>query len=331
MSAQWMGFYFDNRDTRLEGSLLLTLLAIADHADSTGAAMGPSRDLIAEKARVTIGQVRRNLRVLEEYGYLQMQRGQGRGKRSFYQLLRPELPRQGLTQKDDTDVTFSEPENDREIKGCMGDTFSENEKGRMGDTFSDDKRVHGRTKKGAPVHTPPTPPYKDNLLNPLEHKPRVRAHARAVSAENFGPPQNLGKKIGDYHFLDFRELLDRAAPHLAGEHLADVRKMWMSGAEPLEVIKCYNTMRMEAWRTHAVTWKTVAGYLPDWQFKKDKGIEPGKENTNYGKPKKIRSAKDYAAAREAWLRKHGVVLDSGSGQGDQPDQPDAIIAGLLNA
>ena len=167
MSAQWMGFYFDNRDTRLEGSLLLTLLAIADHADSTGAAMGPSRDLIAEKARVTIGQVRRNLRVLEEYGYLQMQRGQGRGKRSFYQLLRPELPRQGLTQKEDTDVIFSEPENDREIKGCMGDTFSENEKGCTDDTFSDDKRVHGRTKKGAPVHTPPPPPHKDNPFKPF--------------------------------------------------------------------------------------------------------------------------------------------------------------------
>lgn len=324
-----MGFYFDNRDTRLEGSLLLTLLAIADHADSTGAAMGPSLDLIVERVRLgSRRQVQRLVKELEELGYLQIQRGQGRGKRSFYQLLRPEVPAQSKAEKTGSADRFSE----QEIKGDTHVIFSEEVKGDTDVSFFEQEKVTSETIKGdIAMSSPPTPPYKDNLLNPLENKAVAVPPRGKVSAENFGPPQNLGKKIGDHHFLDFRELLDRAAPHLSGEHLADVRKMWMSGVAPLEVIKCYNTMRMETWRTSRITWKTVAGYLPDWKFRKEKGIEPGKENTNYGKPKKIRSADDYAAALERWEREYDLAAQGRNETGHQPDQPDAVIAGLLPA
>lgn len=65
MSAQWVGYYFDNDDTRIDGSLLLTLLAIADHADSSGLAW-PRRSLIAKKARIRVRQVTRNFRTLED-------------------------------------------------------------------------------------------------------------------------------------------------------------------------------------------------------------------------------------------------------------------------
>lgn len=265
MSAQWMGFYFYNRDTRLEGSLLLTLLAIADHADSSGAAW-PRRDLIADKARISVRQVRRNFRTLEDLGYLETKQGQGRGKQSFYQLLRPEPP----SGKGDNGDTFSEPKTEPEIKGDTDDPFSVEIKGDTDVRFSEIKGDTGDQEKGTPMsekgdtHVRHIYNHQEPSLEP-PNKQAVRSDTKTDIASNFGPPQNLGRKIGDYHFLDFRELLDRAAPHLAGEHLADVRKMWMSGVAPLEVIKCYNTMRMEAWRTHAVTWKTVAGYLPDWK------------------------------------------------------------------
>ncbi|MBX3297446.1 MAG: helix-turn-helix domain-containing protein [Acidobacteria bacterium] len=274
-----------------KGSELLLLLMIANHAHADGTNAFPSLKLLAKECRMSRRQIARLVKTLETSGELQVHR---RGTRTNSYSIRME--------DDPTQLRASAPD------------------------AASDMTV------SPPSDIAVSPPLEPSLtVKEPSHEPRVRARARGDSANDFGQPLYQPEKIGEHTLVEFRELLDAAAPHLTGAHLEDVRQMWRSGSPPLEVIKCYNVMRMETWRTHAVTWKTVARYLPDWKFRKEKGIEPGKENTNYGKPKKIRSAKDYATAREAWLRKHGVVADSGGGPGDQPDQQDQAIAGLLPA
>ena len=283
-----------------KGSELLLMLMIANHAHADGTNAFPSLKLLAEECRMSRRQIARLVKTLEASGELVVHR-RGTRTNSYSIRMEDDPPRAPAATPDATSDKMSPPASDIIVSPPSDITVS--------------------------------PPLEPSLTvkEPSPNKPAVRSNTKGDIASNFGPPQNLGRKIGDYHFPDFRKLLDGAAPHLAGEHLPDVRKMWMSGATPLDVIKCYNVMRMESWRTHAVTWKTVASYLPDWKFKQDKGIVPGQEKTNHGKPKKIRTIADITASRDAWLRKHGVEPDHGSEGSDRPDQQDAIIAGLLNA
>lgn len=291
-----------------KGSELLLLLMIANHAHADGTNAFPSLKLLAKECRMSRRQIARLVKTLEASGELQVRR---RGTRTNSYSIRMEddpsqLPASAPNAASDK---MSPPASDITVSPPSDITMS------------------------PPRDITVSPPLEPSItvMEPSSHEPRVRAHPRAVSAKDFGPPLYQPEKIGGRTLAEFTELLDAAAPHLAGEHPADVRKMWRSGTEPLEVVKCYNAMRMEAWRTSRITWKTVAGYLPDWQFRKDRGIEPGKENTNYGKPKKIRSAADYAAALERWEREYDLAAQGRNETGDQPDQPDAVIAGLLPA
>ena len=89
MSAQWLGYFFD--ETQLAGSELIVALAIADHADSTGRAR-PGMNLLAQKSRLDVRQVRRICRRLETSGYLSTIVGRGRGKIQEFQLIKKRTP-----------------------------------------------------------------------------------------------------------------------------------------------------------------------------------------------------------------------------------------------
>lgn len=328
MSVQAQSWVIAN--SRHKGSELLLLLMIANHAHADGTNAFPSTGTLAKECRMSARQIRRLLRILEASGELITHRHDG--KAHSYSIRMEDGPSQAPEAIPDTASDKTSPpasggsDPGQDVQGTP-DKMSPV----TPDKMSEVPRTNSIPTPDIAMSSPPTPPYKDNLLNPLEHKPRVRARARGDSANDFGQPLYQPEKIGEHTLAEFRELLDAAAPHLAGEHPADVRQMWRSGTPPLEVVKCYNVMRMETWRTSPVTWKTVARYLPDWQFRKEKGIEPGKENTNYGKPKKIRSADDYAAALERWERKYDLAAQGRNEESDQPDQQDQAIAGLLVA
>jgi hypothetical protein len=100
MPAQWMKTYINNGDERLNGSLLLTLLALAYNADTGGFLMPPpSEALIAKQTRLGVEQVSVDLEKLGDLGYLFRYRGVGSTWR-YYFLNDPEVPKDGQTDKE---------------------------------------------------------------------------------------------------------------------------------------------------------------------------------------------------------------------------------------
>ena len=76
-------FYLD-----LPGHLKLVLLSLADHARDDGSKVFPSVPRISVKCSIDTRTVQRNLRKLEELGFLQVVRkGGGRGHATEYQLV----------------------------------------------------------------------------------------------------------------------------------------------------------------------------------------------------------------------------------------------------
>ncbi|CAN5353365.1 hypothetical protein BH10ACI2_BH10ACI2_00070 [soil metagenome] len=85
MSAQWMGYFFDEAGLKLQGSKLLLCLAIADHADSEGKCW-PGVPLLAKKIRLGERQTKQLLKEIIVEGHVENTSGGGRGKRSGLQL-----------------------------------------------------------------------------------------------------------------------------------------------------------------------------------------------------------------------------------------------------
>jgi hypothetical protein len=98
MSAVWEG-------SKQEGGGLLTLLAIADHADDDGYAY-PGVDRLAGRARVTSRHVRRLLRILESSGELVIQPGAGPRGVNLYRVMLPTMTncQPGTKVRADSDV-----------------------------------------------------------------------------------------------------------------------------------------------------------------------------------------------------------------------------------
>lgn len=111
MSAKWMGYFFDDA-TDLEGPALLLALAIADHADAEGRCW-PGVHRLSRKIRRQERQTQALIKVLEQKGYLELQRFQGRGKRTIFQLKKVQVS-----------APFAEQErcNSEEEKGAISDT-----------------------------------------------------------------------------------------------------------------------------------------------------------------------------------------------------------------
>ncbi len=111
MSAQWMGYFFDN--TELKGSKLLLALAIADHADMLGRAR-PGISLLSQKIRCSERQTKSLMSELESEGYVvKVRAGSGRGHLTELQLIKV-IPSSPFTA--DEKVSQSSPFVD--AKGC---------------------------------------------------------------------------------------------------------------------------------------------------------------------------------------------------------------------
>lgn len=84
MSIQAMGWVLEHSQS--EGSDRLVLLAIANHANSSGELAYPSAAMLAAEARVDRRTVFRCIHRLSAIGELDVARGGGRGKTNSYRL-----------------------------------------------------------------------------------------------------------------------------------------------------------------------------------------------------------------------------------------------------
>ncbi len=85
MSIRWMSFAWTNGPENAQDRYIY--LALADNADDEGVAF-PSMVALAGKTRYSIDTVRRSLVRLENEGWLTVKKGDGRGNRSQYKLLK---------------------------------------------------------------------------------------------------------------------------------------------------------------------------------------------------------------------------------------------------
>lgn len=83
MSVEWMGQVWKHAE--LEGSSLLLLLAIADHANAEGYCW-PSVPTLAKQARLSERQAQRVLVQLEKGGFIRRENKGGRGNHAYYYL-----------------------------------------------------------------------------------------------------------------------------------------------------------------------------------------------------------------------------------------------------
>lgn len=142
MSVRIMSRVWDNA-AALEGTQLLMLLALADHANDEGVCW-PKMDRLAQKVRVGVRQAQRLVRELEHGGYISVAQGVGRGNPSLVTILNKcEASAEKVTsgaRKGDMHDTISP------IKGDTHDTFSPI-KGDAGDTFSEREKVTSGAQK----------------------------------------------------------------------------------------------------------------------------------------------------------------------------------------
>lgn len=157
------------------GSILLTMLALADHSHDDGSRVFPSIPSLARKTRQSERTVQYQRRKIEEMGWLlpvSNEQG-GRGKATEYRI-----PIEDLVAR----FQSSEPERGREEKGAKVAPFSDAEKGAKGAKFAPftppdvGERVQPGVEKGATAiapqpsknhqNLPPiVPPQGDDLLS----------------------------------------------------------------------------------------------------------------------------------------------------------------------
>jgi ribosomal protein S8 len=173
MAIKWISYIWDYTDYR-DGSALVAL-ALADFANEEGRCH-PKMETVAKKARLSVRQVQRIIRVFEQDGFIEIIRHYGRGKEPEFLLKK---------------MTSVSP-------------------------FADRKKVTSVTLKGdicnkekvTSVTTPPTPPYKENRLNgPSMNREETRAGARQAekpkpntAAPKTNPKENITVSIYREHF-----------------------------------------------------------------------------------------------------------------------------------
>jgi hypothetical protein len=163
MSIKWMNYIWEER-TDLKGAELLCAIAIADHADADGQCY-PGLEAVAHKMRCSVRHVQGLIARLEEKGIVSLARGDGRGHKTVFQLLKGEQSHTLSAVETVNDTSpLAEPEraNNRAEKGEQ----------------SCQERVNNPS-------SPPTPPYKDNRIKPsyepIEREARAEFRGRTVA------------------------------------------------------------------------------------------------------------------------------------------------------
>lgn len=203
MSAQWMGYFFDETD--LADALLLLALAIADHADSEGRCWSRGIDLLAAKIRKKKRYTQELIKELEELGHVEVTRGSGRGKLSKYQL-----------KKVRCGAPFTAPKRVHHsaplviAKGCA----PQQERVRPGDARYKEEPFKPSISERERETRPPAGNNKDH--------PAIRAYRTATG---FFP-----------HAAAYDEVIDRLGPAPDAEKLARAWKTWcLRGNRPTNV------------------------------------------------------------------------------------------------
>jgi hypothetical protein len=85
MSIKIMSLVWEH--SKAKGSVLLTLLAIADYAHDDGTKAFPSIETLAAKTRMSTRQTQYNIRALEEMGEITVHQNRGRSNVNVYQVM----------------------------------------------------------------------------------------------------------------------------------------------------------------------------------------------------------------------------------------------------
>jgi GntR family transcriptional regulator len=143
MTAYWRDYAWE--EGPMDANEQHVYLYLAERADAAGTCF-PSLPTIARATRRHENTVRRAIRDMERDGYLSVARGNGKGNRSVYQLLK-------RAQQEDPLKGGS-----KEVKGYKSSVLSKGTKG----TNPVPQRVQIEGVKGYKLSETPIPPYKSN-------------------------------------------------------------------------------------------------------------------------------------------------------------------------
>lgn len=229
MAAIW-------EESELSSSMLLVMLALADHANDEGVCW-PSVDRLARRSRVSRRQVQRILQLLTEAGHLEaLEEGGGRGRTTVYRvLIKGDIQRA----KDDTVSSFAEEEGPERVTSSAL-------KGDISDTKGD---IASHTHVEPPIE-PSIEPSKDK---PQQQQPRggggglaedegltdFQAVAQAWEAAQFAPgvvvvQEHLRRWIAEYGAAEVLEAISiavTAIPDMPGKYVDGTLKKRRQDAE----------------------------------------------------------------------------------------------------
>lgn len=205
MSGKMTARVWALNDEELKDARLLTLLSLADFANSDDAAW-PSIPTLAQRTRISERQIQRSIQWLCQYGYIEItEKGNGRGRVTTYKLL---VKGDIIDKKDDTMTPFS-TEGLTPVDSIKGDIQSakgdiENIKGDIDDgNYSHVRREPKKkptTKKVKAIAadaTPADPPEWQLFVSGLCNCCYKHTDISALSAKDKGLLLSEAKKIHD--------------------------------------------------------------------------------------------------------------------------------------
>lgn len=162
MSIKLMSQVWDLLDPKLKDARLLTLLALADHANDENMCW-PSIPKLAQRARVSDRQVQRVLQWLINAGYIRVQeKGNGRGNVTLYEITLKDVKLSPISEKGDMVSPNDARKDDKTspINDIKGDNLSpiETLKGDIGDIKGDIGEPNYSHARREPSLEPPIQP-----------------------------------------------------------------------------------------------------------------------------------------------------------------------------
>lgn len=187
MSVKHMSRIWDSAP--VEGTALLMLLAIADHANDDGQCW-PRMERLAQKCRVSLRQARRLINQLQEQGHIETRRGGGRGNYNMIQL-KEDIGVPVSTAKPDTDVPVSAGKPDTHVPLLHPQTRTSMSPFRPKSARKEDIPSHARVEPNALTTTtttttttafPDTPSTTKPAKRPESSEPRDLTHQQKYFA-----------------------------------------------------------------------------------------------------------------------------------------------------
>jgi len=232
-----------------EGSALLLLLAIADHANDDGVCW-PSVDRLAERARVGERWARRTLRRLEEAGEIIAVRGTGRGNTNVY------LVTIGMSEQEIRDTLVRRVGVDPQHAGALASrAVQAREKPALEAPISETKKGASSTKKGA------SSVQKGGLQTPQNH----HEPSRTVSSGAAGAAR---QPSADSETADFEQMFPGRVAR-SRPPSPPPRSVWGSHSKAAEKLLQRYGDRAPRIRHLGEVLEDQFGLVPDWGSKRE--------------------------------------------------------------